>query len=274
MPAFKTGRLSNKEKAYIQDNAATKTDSEIAADLNRVVESVRDYREKQMPVDVPSRTANFSQNKYLLETRPYWSGLNQQFTKEELSLFVWYWNQMIGQFKEDVTPTEELQVIDVIKIEILINRAMADKTQCIREAERIDKRIEAEYSKDLEDQNVDFITSLESQMANIRATQIAKTDEFMKLEDKKLKLVKDLKGTRESRIQFAESSSQTFKALIEAINDEDKRRKFSIEVGIGKLAMEREYKRLGSPHEYIDNTIDIPVLSSETIVNLDKDEDE
>ena len=61
---------------------------------------------------------------YDLTFRPYWVELQQQFTDDELKLFQYHWARIISQFKDDIIPTEELQVVDLIKLELLMNRAL------------------------------------------------------------------------------------------------------------------------------------------------------
>jgi hypothetical protein len=39
-------------------------------------------------------------------------------------MFLYHWGRIISQFKDDVLPTEELQIIDTIKLDILMNRIL------------------------------------------------------------------------------------------------------------------------------------------------------
>jgi hypothetical protein len=46
----------------------------------------------------------------------YWREIQKQFDENEQELFLYHWSRIISQFRDDVLPTEELQVIDAIKI--------------------------------------------------------------------------------------------------------------------------------------------------------------
>ena len=58
-----------------------------------------------------------------LKNRPFWKELEKQFSEEELQSLLYHWSRIVTQFRDDVLPTEELQIIDAIKLEILMNRA-------------------------------------------------------------------------------------------------------------------------------------------------------
>ena len=55
-----------------------------------------------------------AQAEYDLKNRLYWKDLTQQFSPEELEMILFHWGRMISQFRDDVLPTGELQVLDAI----------------------------------------------------------------------------------------------------------------------------------------------------------------
>ena len=63
--------------------------------------------------------------------------------------------------RDDVLPTEELQIIDVIKLEILMNRALTSQQTNVRDIQRYEDLVTEEKSKSLEIQDKDYIYSLE-----------------------------------------------------------------------------------------------------------------
>src|SRR5690606_12595310 len=52
----------------------------------------------------------------------YWNQLREELTNEEMKLFMEHWKEIMSQFREDIHHTEKLQVMDLIKTEILMSR--------------------------------------------------------------------------------------------------------------------------------------------------------
>ena len=117
---MKKGRLSNTEARYITENAGKISVVEIASYLDRDPNSIESFIKKKLKIGL----SELEQAAYELEDRPYWVELEAQFSSDELELFKYHWGRIISQFKDDVFPTEELQVVDVIKLELLMNRCL------------------------------------------------------------------------------------------------------------------------------------------------------
>jgi hypothetical protein len=115
----KRGPWSAEEKMYMEENAARLTPKQMGEYLQRDPEAIERYIKGGM-YGQNQRTIKTAEN-YLLRS-PTWEDLKQQFTKEELDMFLYHWGRIISQFKDDVLPTEELQIIDTIKLDILMNR--------------------------------------------------------------------------------------------------------------------------------------------------------
>ena len=80
-------------------------------------------------------------------------------------------------------------------------------------------------------------------------------------------MLKDLKGTREQRIKAIEDSKQTFASLVKQIaTDKSFRTKIGVDMEKMRLAMEKEKERLSEYHEYLDGTVDQPLLTPETLL--------
>ena len=117
----KRGPWSKEEKEYIADNAAKVGFKEIAAVLQRNPASIKKYiRENH----ANSFTEKAKGAEYDIQKSPVWDDLRKQFSPEELRMFLYHWGRIISQFRDDVYPTEEMQVVDTIKLEILMNRAV------------------------------------------------------------------------------------------------------------------------------------------------------
>ena len=109
---MRKGRLSKPETKFITENADSMTVEDIATHLDRDPSSIETFIKRKLRLGLSEE----EEVAYALEERPYWSELKQQFTGEELELVKYHWGRIISQFKDDVFPTEEIQVIDVINI--------------------------------------------------------------------------------------------------------------------------------------------------------------
>ena len=108
---MKKGRISKDEERIINRLVDSLTVEDIALKLDRDVESVDSFIKRKLRKGLTNEEAAA----FSLEGRPYWNELTGQFTNEELELFKYHWSRIIAQFKDDVFPTEELQVVDHIK---------------------------------------------------------------------------------------------------------------------------------------------------------------
>ena len=201
-----------------------------------------------------------------LQNRPFWKDLEKQFSEEELQSLLYHWGRIITQFRDDVLPTEELQIIDAIKLEILMNRALIGQQDNMRSIDRFQDAVTVEKNKDLELQDKDYIYNLERQIAVCRAAQDSLTRDYKDLQTKKAAMLKDLKATREQRIKRLEDSKQTFIGWVRNLmSNPDTRREMGIEMEKMRLAMKQEEKRLSEYHQYEDGGIDQPFLTPDTV---------
>ena len=93
MVTMKKGRISKEEENLIKDNIHLGLDR-IATELDRDPDSVLGFIKKKVaqgvfdtPLWLSDEFSSEEQAHFDLQFRPYWSELQQQFTKEELKLF-------------------------------------------------------------------------------------------------------------------------------------------------------------------------------------------
>ena len=262
---MKIGRLSKSDWDYIDANAENLSPEKIAENLGRTVESVEKYL-KKLGKSFNKHEAFAVQAEYDIKSRPYWKELKAQFSDDELELFLYHWKQIIAQFRKDVLATEELQIVDTIKLEVLMNRALREQQESMERVRALDAEIELEKARDSDQQDKEMIFNLERQIASLRAAKESLSREFKDLQTKKAAMYKDLKATREQRIEKLESNKQTLSSLVNKIlrNPE-----FYEQEGKAlekmRLAMEKEKERLSDYHTYADGTVDQPFLTPETI---------
>ena len=165
---MKTGRISKIEEKFISENIHTDY-KELAVELDRNAESLLEFIKKKVAKgDLPEPIwmqdqYNEEKAQYDLTFRPYWLELQNQFTDEELKLFQYHWSRIISQFKDDVIPTEELQVVDLIKLELLMNRALKGNKDNIEQITALEALVALERQRDPDNQDKDALFNMERQ---------------------------------------------------------------------------------------------------------------
>lgn len=259
---MKKGRFSKEEERIISRLVNSMTPEDIAKQLDRDTESVANFIKRKFKVGLTNEEAAA----FSLEDRPYYSELKLQFTEEELSLFKYHWSRMVAQFKNDVLPTEEVQIVDTIKLELLMNRCLKGNKENIEQINTYDHMIKDERSRDKDQQDTDYIINLERQVASLRASQESLNKDYRELQAKKSSMLKEMKGTREQRIKRLEDSKLSFTSWVVTImQDPDLMKKYGIEMEKMRLAMENEKQRLSAYHKYEDGTVDQPFLTPDTV---------
>ena len=259
---MRTGRLSKKEKSSITNLIDSMTVEDIAKKLDRSFDAINDFVKNELKVGL----SKVEVAAYSLEDRKYWIDLGSQFTNDELQLFKYHWSRIISQFKDDVFPTEELQVVDVIKLEILMNRCLTGNKENIEQINAYDALIRDERALDKDQQDHDNIINLERRVASLRAAQESLNRDYRELQAKKSAMLKEMKGTREQRIKRLEDSKQSFTSWVAAgMQDPDRLKQYGIEMEKMRLAMIKEGERLSKLHQYEDGTVDQPFLTPDTV---------
>lgn len=270
---MKVGRLSKQEWEFIEKNAERMPADQIAAKLQRNIESVEKHLRK-ISKSYNKKEVVETQAEYDLKSRPYWKELKAQFSEEELELFLHHWKQIIAQFRKDVLPTEELQIIDVIRLEILINRALRGQQESIARVSELERQLEIERQLPQDEQDQDRLFNLERQIASLSSAREAMGKEFKTLQEKKDGLYKVLKATREQRIEKLESNKQTLSSLVHKIlRDPEFYEREGKELEKMRLSMEQEKRRLGDYHTFDDGMVDRPMLTAETVFFEGEDND-
>jgi hypothetical protein len=272
---MKRGRMSNYETQFIKDNVQHFDYKEIARHLEREPSSVKKYIEEKMgmkvslevnvsPVDMPTL-------QYDIEKEDFWEITKEQFAEPALKVFRYQWNQFFEQFGGDVLPTEKLQIIDTIKLEILMNNNLIEQRQMstsIAELE-IDMSLERAKPRDVDapiGQDSDYLFNLERQVTSVRAAQQFHLRDYRELQDRKNKGFAALKGTRTQRIERIENSRETFLTwMSEIIDNPERRRELGHRMEKMRLATEDEKIRLAAYHKYEDGNVDQPFLNCDTV---------
>lgn len=264
---MKSGRLSKKEWDFIERNADSMTPEKIASELDRELDPILNHLRK-IGKSLNKKEDFEVQAEYDLKSKPCWKEIKLQFSEEELELFLHHWKQIIAQFRRDILPTEELQILDTIKLEVLMNRALREQQSSMHRISDCESQILIEKEKQRPDKELMF--SLERQIAVLRAAKESLSKDYKELQTKKSAMFKDLKATREQRIEKIENSRVTFSSLIDKIlRDPQFCEEQSLYMEKMRLAVSEEKKRLGSYYKFDDGEVDRILLSSDTVMDED-----
>jgi len=267
---MKRGRFSVEEMEFMSLNAEVLSPEAISKTINRSTESIKDWIVRNVGISSAQKKEVAVANE--LRTKPYFKELLNQFSHEELEMFEFHFKKMWSQFKDDVFHTEEMQIIDTIKLEVLMNRILRSQQSNQNEIISIERIIQGEKAVDKDQRDVDLIINMERQVAVLRASQETLSRDYKDLQARKSTMLKDLKGTREQRIKAIEDSKQTFASLVKKLaTNENFRNNVGIEMEKMRLATEKEIQRLAEYSQYDDGLVDRPLLNSNT-VNFGEDE--
>ena len=262
MTENKRGPWSKEEKQYIAENCANMTAIELAGKLQRNADAVSSYIKNN---HASSFTETARTAEYDIKNSPMWGDLERQFTKDELNMFLFHWGRIISQFRDDVYPTEEMQVIDTIKLEILMNRCLSQQQKCMDDIRWLESQLIFERGQ--EQKNVVEIGSLERQIALLRAAQESLNSDFQNMLKKKNDILKDMKATRDARIKHLESNKNNVYALLkQMVENKDLRIRLGLDMEKMRLAANAEYERLSEYYVYDDGEADQPFLTPENVL--------
>lgn len=253
----KSGPITPAEIEFIRLNIKDLSASEIADRLGRNVDTIT----KQIgQLD----TLGYKSEILDLKRRADWKQIQQEFNDEELEIFKSHWNGIVQQFKEEIHYTESLQIISAIKHLLLSDRYLQDQQKIREECRKLEKDLERERNKDTPDSNI--ITNLEALLSSYAAAEQANGKEFREGNTKLMSVLKELKGTREQRFAKAEDMKTNFGSMMRGMIENPKiKREYGSYMEKLRLSAEKEYKKLGCLHKYMNNEFDRPILNSETV---------
>lgn len=259
----KAGPWSKKDKEYIQKNAGKLSPEEIADNIGRNRDAVHDYMStaglmKYYPVNGEK---GHLQN---LRKSKYWETLVKEFTPQELEDFEYHWVNIVKQFRDDILHTEELQIIDAIKLQIMMDRSQVRQREISDQISEMKKKIIEEELKP--QPNEKLLERYGRDIAALYAGIEAHSKDHLALLKEKNAALQKLKATREQRIQQIESNKETLIGWIKQLYNNPKLRyDLGETMEKNRLACQAEYKRLSEYHTYADGFVDKPILNHETV---------
>lgn len=267
MTSKKRGQLSLEEEKFIRENFQSLSVDEIAIKLNRGPKPIQRYIDENNLLATDDDDQDMKYLKHKLHKKTFWQEVVRQFDADsgELEYFENTWVGLIKQFREDVLPAEELQIKQFITIDILINRSMKERKRHIAETEKLQKLVDKEYEKPEDQRDIPKLANLETQLSYARNSIASYTNEYTKLLSEQQKISKDLKATREQRIKRIEDGKSSWTGLIRMLEDEEIREKEGRQMEILSMSTSKQKEHLMSYHQYQDGSVDIPILTPESI---------
>lgn len=253
---------------YIIKNKDKLSCKEMGAHLRRRPGIIQDYivqnlgvaRMEQLKIDTKNH----------LKTRPFYGDLQKQFDKDELKTFEEQYAKMYAQFKDDVFHTEEMQILDIIKISIMCDRILIGQGSIRRQIEQIQYAILTEKQRPMGTWDMELLSLLERQLATMYGSMKNMSDEYQSLMKQKSDQLKAVRGTRADRVKNIEDSKQTFTALMTRLTENSEfRKQVGLDMEKYRLAAKAEYDRLGTAIRYEDGVVDRPLLNSDTVMRND-----
>lgn len=266
------GRMSKDEKLYIESHCKILSSEQIAEKLGRNPLTIKKYIKG---ISSPLKTApshEFMREvaEFDIRKSPIWKELEKQFSRDELDVFLYHWREVSLQFKNDIYHTERMQIVDICRYEILINRALEKIRIMEKDKDKIDKEIRAEERVLEEDPDDDITKNKILTLTRLRSDCFATIGhiqgEHKILNEKKQLLLKDTRATREQRVKRIESSGENIVSWVtKLIENSELRKKLGTDMEKMRLATEVEIQRLSEFHRYEDGTLDQPFLNCDTV---------
>ena len=153
---MKKGRFSTEEQTFIEAHAERFSPEQIATHLDRDPSSIRNWIESNVGFSTSQKQELVVANE--LRSKPYYKELNKQFDAEELEMFQFHFKKMWSQFKDDVFHTEEMQIVDTIKLEILMNRVLRGQNENVSEISDLENLVAAEKRLPKDERDHDYLS--------------------------------------------------------------------------------------------------------------------
>ncbi len=286
MATYKCGRMSKKDIEFIRQNMDRLTPEQIQnrikpprhlIQIEREIERHRLVEAKPLPSPKSKRAIVSIAER--LRMRPDWKKWQKQFSEEELEQFSCKYVELMGQFQE-ITSTEDMQIISLITNEILHDRVLVAKREIVADMDITRGLLDGAWArKGLEKKEdkiallMDYIDKLHVDLETYKAQDKELTVELKTYQERMDKAFQSLKATRDQRFKVNENSTRNFLGMLAQLSIETDQKRASEEMLIVYLATEKEKLRLGKPHKYEDGIIDRPLLTEETIDMEDDEED-
>lgn len=260
----KPGRWTKEQIKFMEDHHREMSIEDMARQLEKNPITVEKYVREKLGYTDDAKIAILA--KFDIKKSPMWEEFRGQFSDAELDSFMYHWQNLMVQFKHDALSTERMQMVEVVRLEILINRSMRKLRDTDILQQKTQEELLDEKSKDKDQQDVTKIGRLEVVISNLYSAHQQLAREYKELLERKQSILKEIRGTREQRIKRIEDSKETIQTWMSSLIDNPElRRSLGIEAKKQQLALYRELDRLSDYHEFLDGTVEQPITNSDTV---------
>jgi hypothetical protein len=267
----KRGALSKKEREFIERNHHKMSAELIATNIRRQVEQIRTYI-MALGGERPA-IANTLQEE--LRRRPEWKNFKEQFTEDELDFFLYRYVQLMNQFgRDDVLPTEEMQIFQVVTLDILTQRVLREQKTALTTVEAASKRIDQlqkDYVKTKDTNLLQDVAVMESTFADARKIVQNCTRQHESYAARQAKTFEDLKALRDQRVKVVEGGKTSYVQILKELQQEEVRKRTGAHMELVKLAVAKEQRRLEAPYKFADGITDNPLLTPTSVLGQGED---
>lgn len=274
---YKRGRASQEEVDFVLTHKSDMKHQEIAFKLNRTLafvrKIIRDYSAATKTKTVPDGERNGEEFKILMDLRmsPTYEQMKQQFVAEELRFIEHTYLELYQQFQGDVMATERIQIIQAVKIQVLMDRNLNERQRARDDIERLREMLQPIVAEVKAmggaptDEQQDEMLRIEDAITSYRSAEHSCTTEFTKLQVEYNKLMDALKATRNQRLEKASSGNVNYVEILKQLQQRDVKEHEGRTLELSKLAAQKERTRLGRPTTFEDGNMDNPLLTEDTI---------
>lgn len=217
----RSGAASTEEKSYIYEHMGTDSITEIAHHINRTPAFV-----KKCIKEFPSYKVAINNTPILeaLHGAAFWLEVLRQLLHSEIKYFEQQWILYINQFSTNtILATDELMIRDLIMLDIMANRAGAEKVKAINAIQKVETSLEKEMKLPPDQRDMLVVDNLTRRLSELRASFEALSREYLNYQGKKDDKLKDLKATRDKRFKSLEESKRNIFELIKELNERKRR---------------------------------------------------
>jgi len=280
--------ITQSEIEYIVQNAATKSDRQIAKELDRDIRTIKKYRSKagiiksgsgkikKLQIEdirdnkVVNRKLSEKERKQFFKTELqnslFYENLKSQFTDTELDFYLEEWGALCLQF-EDIVTTERRQIDELIKTEIMGNRILRN----IKIAEDVILEVQQEVEllrevKDMEEDEdaQERDNSLISMIRTMSSQSQGMVNDYGKNQDARNKLLDNLNARRRDRIDQIQKSGLSFIEMMKMMNENKIKEEQGQYIEMLKMSKDKKKELWRDPGLFPDGTKDCVLLDDKS----------
>lgn len=260
----KVGKISLAEQDFLVENYRTMSFEEMGQQLNRSPEFCKKYVMEKGLFAEPTKEEKEDKARCILKLHelPYWPGVVACYSKEELTYFENIWYAMYKQLNEDVSFTEQLFIKNWVIADLEQVRLLSRQKQTFDDVDKLKAEIAQEEKIDPTPSNM-TLNHKKSEL-NLRESALGTYITPLEKLQKEIKNYSDkIKSNRDQRRQ-KETSADTYWGYVSLLAEEKFKSEEAYRAELHNIAQQKAVEKLSEWHQYVDGSLDLPLLNSET----------